>query len=105
MVNKNSKGNRKNQLLWVLAGATFLIFFQAFMVAPLIPMFSDVFGVSVDMVGLIVPAYLITYGVATLVYGVLSDRFVQRSVICGSLTSFMLLIVLTYVVYVYSSCT
>ncbi|HLR22957.1 MAG TPA: MFS transporter [Pseudogracilibacillus sp.] len=98
MVNKNSKGNRKNQLLWVLAGATFLIFFQAFMVAPLIPMFSDVFGVSVEMVGLIVPAYLITYGVATLVYGVLSDRFGQRPVIFGSLISFILLTGLTAMV-------
>src|SRR5699024_5554601 len=98
MVDKNSKGNQKNQLLWVLAGETSLICFKAFMVSPLIPMFSDVFGVSVEMVGLIVPAYLITYGVATLVYCVLSDRFGQRPVIFGSLISFILLTGLTAMV-------
>src|SRR5699024_12756518 len=47
---------------------------------------------------LIVPAYLITYGVATLVYGVLSDRFGQRPVIFGSLISFILLTGLTAMV-------
>lgn len=90
--------SRKNQLLWILSGATFLIFFQAFMVAPLIPMFSDVFNVSAEVVGLIVPAYLITYGIATLVYGILSDRFGQRPVIFGSLISFVFLTGLTAVV-------
>lgn len=90
--------NRKNQLLWVLSGATFLIFFQAFMVAPLIPMFFDEFHVSVKVVGLIVPAYLITYGVTTLVYGILADRFGQRQVIFGSLIAFIILTALTAMV-------
>src|SRR5699024_12800722 len=102
MVNKNSIVNRKNKLIWVLAGATFLIFFQAFMVAPLISMFSDVFGVSVEMVGLIVPAYLITYGVATFVCCVLSDRFGQRPLIFGCLISLFLLTCLSAMVYAVS---
>lgn len=92
------KNLKKNQLLWVLSGATLLIFFQAFMVAPLIPMFSNEFNVSIEVVGLIVPAYLIAYGVATLVYGILSDRFGQRPVIFGSLLAFLLLTALTALV-------
>src|SRR5258708_7480116 len=59
---------RRNRLLWVLCGATFLIFFQAFMVAPLLPRLAQVFGVPIQTIGLIIPAYLIPYGVATLVY-------------------------------------
>jgi|SRR5690606_15461359 len=83
--------DRRNQLLWVLSAATFLIFFQAFMVAPLIPRFARVFEVSVETVGLMVPAYLIPYGFTTLVYGPLSDRIGRRVVILGSLSAFILL--------------
>lgn len=50
------------RLLWVLSAATFVIFFQAFMVAPIIPRLSEVFGTTPQEVGLIVPAYLIPYG-------------------------------------------
>lgn len=83
--------DRRNQLLWVLSAATCLIFFQAYMVAPLIPRFARVFGVSAEMVGLMVPAYLIPYGFTTLVYGPLSDRVGRRAVILGSLSAFILL--------------
>lgn len=40
----------------ILSLATFIIFFQAFMVAPIIPRLSEVFGVSPQEIGLIVPA-------------------------------------------------
>lgn len=68
------KIDRRYRLLYVLSGATFLIFFQAFMVAPIIPKLSSIFGVPVESIGLIVPAYLIPYGIFTLIYGPLSDR-------------------------------
>lgn len=86
---------RREQLLQVLAAATFLIFFQAFMVAPLLPRLADLFRVSVETMGLIVPAYLIPYGLATLVYGPLSDRFGRGRVILASLLAFILLTGLT----------
>jgi len=60
---------RRERLLGLLSAATFLIFFQAFMVAPLLPRLTHLFGVSVATMGLIVPAYLIPYGMAGLVYG------------------------------------
>jgi predicted MFS family arabinose efflux permease len=60
------------------------------MVAPLIPRLVDVFGSDLAWVGLAVPAYLVPYGVATLAWGPLSDRFGRRAVILGSLTLFTL---------------
>lgn len=86
---------RRERLVRLLAGATFLIFFQAYMVAPLIPRLSTIFAVSAQTVGLIVPAYLIPYGLSTLVYGVLSDRLGRRRIMLASLTAFVLLTGLT----------
>ncbi len=82
-------------LLWVLSGATFLIFFQAFMVAPLIPRLSAVFGVSDQAIGLIVPAYMIAYGISTLFYGLLSDRIGRGPILLASLLVFVVLTLLT----------
>jgi len=39
----------------MLAAATFVIFFQAYMVAPIIPALSSIFGSAVQTVGLLVP--------------------------------------------------
>ncbi len=50
----------RERLLRLLALATFIIFFQAYMVAPIIPALSERFHALVATVGLIVPAYLIT---------------------------------------------
>jgi predicted MFS family arabinose efflux permease len=76
-------------MLPAICGAAFLVFVQAFMVAPLIPRLADVFHSSVGWVGLAVPAYLLPYGLATLVWGPLSDRFGRRTVILGSLLLFI----------------
>jgi MFS family permease len=86
---------RRERLLKVLSAATFLIFFQAYMVAPLIPRLSIAFGISAQQIGLIVPAYLIPYGVSTLAYGVLSDRIGRRTIIFASLATFIILTGLT----------
>ena len=59
---------RRERLLKVLSAATFLIFFQAYMVAPLIPRLAVVFGISAQQIGLIVPAYLIPYGASMLLF-------------------------------------
>lgn len=91
---EHSETKRRN-VIFVLCAATFLIFFQAFMIAPLIPRFSDVFGTSVEYIGLIVPAYLIAYGAATLVYGPLSDYWGPQKLILGSMGVFIALIGVT----------
>jgi len=76
-------------MLPVLCTLAFLVLVQGFMVAPLIPRLADVFHTDVGWVGLAVPAYLLPYGIATLVWGPLSDRFGRRTVILGSLTLFV----------------
>ena len=87
--------DKRERLLHVLSAATFLIFFQAYMVAPLIPLLSAAFVVSGQMIGLIVPAYMIPYGVSTLFYGLLSDRLGRRRIMLASLLAFIVLTALT----------
>jgi predicted MFS family arabinose efflux permease len=91
----SSEETERERLLRVLAAATFVIFFQAFMVAPIIPRLSATFAASPQEVGLIVPAYLIPYGVATLVYGLLADRLGLWRIMAASLAAFAALTALT----------
>jgi predicted MFS family arabinose efflux permease len=92
----NTIDNRQRErLVRIIALATFVIFFQAYMVAPIIPVLSSRFGVSVERFGLVVPAYLIPYGIATLVYGLLADRIGVHRVMLASLSAFSLLTMLT----------
>lgn len=86
---------QRERVLRVLSLATFVIFFQAFMVAPIIPRLSQVFGVPAQEIGLIVPAYLIPYGVATLVYGLLADRLGVWRIMAASLFAFAALTALS----------
>lgn len=85
------------RLLRLLAATTFLIFFQAYMVAPLIPRLSSVFGVSVKTVGLAIPAYMMPYAVSVLFFGLASDRIGRRRIMLISLLSFVVLTALTAV--------
>lgn len=85
----------RERLVRTLAAATFLVFFQAYMVAPLIPRLAAALGASVGAVGAVVPAYLIPYGVATLIYGPLADRIGRRRVMLASLVAFVILVPLT----------
>jgi predicted MFS family arabinose efflux permease len=61
--------------LWAMGGIALLVFYSNYMVAPLIPTFSQGFGVTPYRLGWLVPGFSIAYGVSTLVYGVVSDRF------------------------------
>jgi predicted MFS family arabinose efflux permease len=64
----------QDRILKPLAAAVFLIFFNGYMVAPLIPALATEFGVSIQQMGWVIPAYMLTYGCSTLIYGPLSDR-------------------------------
>src|SRR6266849_4267276 len=92
----NGRGaHQVERLVRLLAGATFLIFFQAYMVAPLIPRLAAEFGVSGEKIGLVVPAYMLPYGLSTLFYGLLSDRLGRRRIMIASLVAFIVLTALT----------
>lgn len=88
-------GKNREKLLWLLASATFIIFFQAYMIAPLIPNLSVIFKVSQQFTGILIPAYLIPYAIATLFFGLLADRFRPTSIIIISLLAFIILTLLT----------
>lgn len=68
-------------LVRILAIASFLVMFQGYLVAPLIPALAKDFSVSTAITGLMVPAYTIPYGLATLFYGPLSDRYGRLPII------------------------
>jgi predicted MFS family arabinose efflux permease len=74
-----------NKILWLLSMAAALIFFQAYMIAPLIPKLSEIFGVSEQRIGLVVPAYMLVYGISILFYGALSDRVGRKRILHLSL--------------------
>ena len=69
----------------VLSAAAFLIFLQAYMVGPLVPTLSRSLSVSTLLAGYLVPAYVLPYGLATLMYGPLADRFGRRRVMLALL--------------------
>ena len=73
--------DRREAVLRVLAAASFLIFFQSFLVAPLIPALSVEFRTSPESLGLLIPAFMLPYGTSTLFYGPLSDRIGRKRVI------------------------
>lgn len=85
----------REYLLYILSATTFLIFFQLYMVAPLLPTLSIFFNVSQQKVGLIVPAYLIPYGISTLFYGLLADKIGPKRIVLSSLFVFVVLTALT----------
>lgn len=78
-------------LVVILSLGTFIVFFQGFMVAPIMPQLASLFHVSVQKVSFIEPAYLLSYGISTLFYTPLSDKFGRLPVITFSITGFIVL--------------
>ncbi|AFZ36834.1 major facilitator superfamily MFS_1 [Stanieria cyanosphaera PCC 7437] len=82
---------RKHRNLFrLLAIAAGLIFLQGYMIAPLIPSLAEIFNVSVQEIGMIVPIYMLAYALTALFYGILSDRFGRWSIIRLSLIIFVI---------------
>lgn len=75
-------------MVGALTVAGFLVFAQAYMVAPILPRLAQAFHSHVGVVGLAVPAYLIPYGVTSLGWGPLADRIGRRPVIIFCLAAF-----------------
>lgn len=61
--------------VWTMAATASLVFYGNSMIAPLIPALAREFDVLPTDLKWLVPGYSGLYGVATLFYGVLSDRF------------------------------
>jgi predicted MFS family arabinose efflux permease len=84
----------KDLFSWLSIGAG-LIFLQGYMIAPLIPRLAEVFNVPVQEIGFIVPAYMLSYALMALFFGLLSDRFGRWSIIRISLALFVIFTALT----------
>lgn len=63
---QNLRLKSHGNLFYLLAVAAGLIFLQGYMIAPLIPRLSEIFGVSVQEIGFIVPIYMLSYAVMAL---------------------------------------
>jgi predicted MFS family arabinose efflux permease len=87
----NDKSAPSIFLVVILSLGTFIIFFQGFMVAPILPGLAMLFHVSIRQVSFIEPAYLLGYGFVTLVYAPLSDKYGRFPIILFSLTCFIVL--------------
>lgn len=79
------KLNPDEKLFLTLLITTFLIYFQAYMIPPIIPYLAAEFHVSHQMIGLTVPLYMIAYGITSAIFGCLSDRIGRQSVMLLSL--------------------
>ena len=82
--------DEREAVLRVMSAASFLIFFKSYLVAPLIPSLAVEFHASQQLMGLLVPAYVLPYGVSTLFYGPLSDRAGRRPVLLALLGAMVL---------------
>lgn len=58
-----------------------MVFFNSYLIAPLVPSLARELHASENLIGLAVPAYLIPYGISTLFYGPLSDRIGRKNII------------------------
>jgi predicted MFS family arabinose efflux permease len=83
---------QREALLRILSAAAFLVFFQTYLVAPLIPALAVEFHASTNLLGMLVPAYMLPYGISTLLYGPLSDLVGRKPVI---LTLLVMMVVTT----------
>jgi MFS family permease len=73
----------------------FLVFYANSMIAPLVPALARGFGVHTYDLKWLIPSFSLLYGGATLIYGLLSDRFGRYPVlrillICASATTLSL---------------
>ncbi|UEC01702.1 MFS transporter [Burkholderia vietnamiensis] len=91
----DAASREREQLLKLLAFATFVVFFQAYAIAPMLPQLATFFHSGVRDVGFAVPAYLLPYGVATLFTGLLADRLGIGRVMLTSLALFIVLVFVT----------
>ena len=67
--------------LRIMAAIAFLVFYSNNMMAPLIPALARGFGVPTSDLKWLIPGFSLLYGTATLLYGVLSDRFGRYSML------------------------
>jgi predicted MFS family arabinose efflux permease len=74
-------GKNDESQLRVMAVIAFAVVYSNYMMAPLIPALSREFSVSPYQLGWLIPGFLMPYGISTLLYGALSDRWGRTPVL------------------------
>jgi predicted MFS family arabinose efflux permease len=85
----------KRAVVRILSAAAFLIFFQSYMIGPLAPRLAVSLRITERAAAMLVPAYVLPYGISTLFYGPLADRFGRRRVMLALLLAMPLVIGVT----------
>lgn len=88
-------GVLSNRLIFLMSLGTFIIFFQGFMVAPLLPNLAGYFHATVRHTSFIEPAYLIGYGAFALIFPPLSERFGRYKLMAFCMSMFVVLTIFT----------
>jgi predicted MFS family arabinose efflux permease len=86
-----SESPSAERILRVSSAATFALFFQTYMIAPLIPFLSESLHTSRQKVGLLIPAYTLPYAASALLCGTVSDRFGRKRILLLSVGAFVAL--------------
>lgn len=73
--------NKKTTAVRLLAGAAFLVMFQAYMVAPLLSDLAREFRIAGKIMGFTIPAFAIPYGLSSFFYEPLAQRHGRRRII------------------------
>jgi predicted MFS family arabinose efflux permease len=85
----------KRTVVRILSAAAFVIFFQSYMVGPLAPKLALSLHITANTAAMLVPAYVLPYGLSTLFYGPLADRVGRRRVMLGLLVAMPVVILVT----------
>jgi len=76
--------------IWLLAIGTFAVGTDAFVVAGILPLLAQSFGVSIEVAGLLVSTYSFTYGLGTPLLAALVARWRRHRVVVATLCGFAL---------------
>ncbi|MGA2974291.1 MAG: MFS transporter [Spirochaetia bacterium] len=79
---------RKNSILAILGLSGFVVMADNWVVSPLLPSIAVGIGVEPIRAGLLITAYMISFGVFQLIFGPLADRFGKRQVITAAMIAF-----------------
>ena len=78
----------KQAIILILGLAGFTVMADTWVVSPLLPAISQDLGEGAADAGIIITAYMITFGIFQLIFGPLADRFGKKQIITSTMIFF-----------------